>query len=326
MKKLLLIIMILSILPIYPMRVDAVISHLDAFKVGDKVAVMREAIPESPLVEITNPNGSEWFVLRDSPAGEQFVWLIFNGTVRSRGPEDRIRSEMEYDFHRPGSGSEDHRATGVLREADIWLSSLAPLSAVWKIEDIRLLNQADLDAAGVSNGQIPWSKRWLAPNIFPDLAPPLNKPFNYWTMICQNDRCETPVGETFTASPVNMMVMTHNPAGVNSDTVPVATLQPLNISQIECLVDPDDNNCIRSVKPVILIDKKYIDCRLDECPADCPMGTVRNAPHTDHCPEFCLVDPVPTNQVVLPLQIVGLGLFAGGIYILMSKRNAFQKI
>ena len=45
MKKLLIMIMLLSVFPVYPVQVSAAMTHQDAFKVGDRVAVKKEAIP-----------------------------------------------------------------------------------------------------------------------------------------------------------------------------------------------------------------------------------------------------------------------------------------
>ncbi len=232
----------------------------------------------------------EFFVMRDTAPEEKYVWLIYNGNV-----EDPITnaSITVYDQATTGGDEEDpHEATAVLENAKIY-SVLLNGTSSWDIKETpRLLNAADLAAIGVKKNtsgkyEITPAIKWLAPVV--DVGEDDPSGYNYWTQI-----------EDESAENTSVFAVTYNES-YNGDTLmPVATLESYDITPIT--EGPEF-----LVRPVVLVDKSLIDCVFGQ-------------------PETTTIKNVQTSEVTMPLQIVSVLAVAGVAYVLIRKKDLFNKI
>lgn len=272
MKKILILLFSIILLPI---SVNAM-EYTDTFKIGDRVEVHI----------INDQEKMEFFVIRPSGSGEQYVWLF--PRVNIENFENYRDSVTVYDQTLPG----DHDATTVLEDAKIY-NILINGTENWRIEEPpRLLNASDLTALGINKNpssgkyEIMGDRFFIAPLKIIGFSddPSL---YNYWTQIADTTKAKAAV-----------YAVTYNESYNNDTLTPVATLESYDISSIT-------ENYEFIVKPIVKVDKKYIDCLVGGTPP------VNNA---------------PTSEVTIPFEALAIMVISILAYILIRKKDIFNKI
>lgn len=184
-------------------------------------------IGESVSVAIEKDNERVGFhVLRYSGPNEQTVTLIYDGTVGS---------QTVYDETIP---ADNHEATVILNNSLVYKKML-DATKNWRVEtgSVSLLSQSDLSVLNISkdiNGKylIPEKYAFLNPRKLDGLSPEM---YNYWT--------------SFSNGVDSVYCVTYN-----NDAL--ASLEAKNITSIT-----DNPKC--AIRPVVVVDKKYIICNND---------------------------------------------------------------
>lgn len=211
MKKIILFVLSLFIMPYF---VDAM-AVSESFYVGDSVSV--------GLISDNERVG--FHVLEDSPAGMQYVTLIYDGVVVGG---------TVYDESIP---ADNHDATVVFNNSIAYEKMSKEIykeGARWRVESAGLLTYEDLTNLGITknlNGkyEIPEKYSFLNPRNLEGLS---SEMYNYWTSISENND--------------SVYCVTHNASGN-------ATLEAKNITSIT-----SNEKC--AIRPVVVVDKKYIIC------------------------------------------------------------------
>ena len=204
----------------------------ETFDVGDNVSV---AITDE--YDLNDTKGISFYVLKASKAGETTVTLIYDGTLSG--------SSTVYDEAIPG----EHDATSELEQAAIW-TKIQTATTNWNSDNIRLLDESDLASLSIVKNaagtyEIGEKYSFLAPTKLDGLPDATH--YNYWTMI-----------EDTSAATTSMYCVTLNENRTNENDA-VATLQSNDITSTT-------NNTKCAIKPVIVIDKKYILCNNTKTP------------------------------------------------------------
>ena len=274
MKKILMLIIGFLILP----TITNAVAYSESFAVGDDVRVL----------PVNDTDGVLFTVIKPSVADYQYVWLIYNGNVADNSGHSIVQY---FEFSTP----EDEPKTNI--EAATIYQVLQQGTAAWRArtEEIRLLQIEDLTELGVqlSGGkyEIMANRDFLAPIITaPHLEGLVNKQsgYNYWT--------QSP--DSSAANP-SVYVIKYNESYQPGSLLPIAYAESVDIS--------DDMTAPEFiVRPVIKIDKKYVDCNLSVTPEPAP-------------------NP-PTGEINMPLQVVAVVALAGIGYVLVRKKEVFEKI
>lgn len=272
MKKLMILFTTLLFIPISANAAE----YTEAFKIGDRLQVFIANGQEK----------KEFHVIRPSASGEQYVWMMLTGNVENYN--DYHNSITVFDQTLPG----EHEATNVLEDALPVYNVLVNGTQGWRIEGTpRLLNAEDITFLGLktnSNGvyEIMGDKYFLAPTKTD--AYPEPEGYNYWTQIPDNSATNTSV-----------FVVTLNESFDGDSLTPVATIESVDISSVT-----ESPEFI--VRPVVKVDKKYIDCIVSSDPSP--------------------VKDVKTSEVLMPVGTIAIiGLAALG-YIIIRKKDLFNKI
>ncbi len=259
-----------------PISVNAM-AYSETFNVGDRVKVMIE----------NDDEGAEFFVIKPSESGAQYVWMFLNGNVMDQDGN----SITVYDETIPGE-----REASAVFEDSMAYRLLHNATQKWRTEEVRLLQLADLTELGIEKNptnnqyQIMGNRKYLSPikltQGYPGMANPKSA-YNFWTQI-----------EDTTKTNASVFAVTLN-EDYNGDTLtPVAFLTSYDITSIT-------DNPEFVIRPVIKIDKKYIDCLLD-------------VPTTVSSP--------PTSEVKMPFEAISVIVIAGAAYLLIRKKEIFNKI
>lgn len=281
MKKIMFALLALVLLPISAYAEDEVI-HVTVdtpLEIGERVEIFIE----------NDEKKQEFFVMRPSPAGEQYVWVLLNGNVMT--PDGK--SISVYDEPIPG----DHEATATLENAVIY-EVLENGTSTWrKAEPARLFDTTDLEALGITKGasgkyEIMQNRLFLSPikQVYsggPD-------EYNYWTQI-----------EDTSAENTSVFAITLN-ENYNGDTLtPIATLESYDITQISTGAGAKEF----VVRPIVKVDKQYIDCV-----------------YKAKTPTTTTINNVKTSETIMPAEtLIILGIAVLGI-ILIRKKDIFNKI
>ena len=279
MKKKLLLLIMLFIFPVMAGAEEYAIEY----KVGDAVLVN--------IIEGEDPR--LFHVIRHSAPQDNYVWLLYHGNV-GHVVDGHLESSTVYDQTVPPIDEHDpgKEATVILEES-IAGGILAGGTADWKTaETPRLLNLSDLNHLGLkkdSTGDyyIPADKPYLAPILIegfnqPDL-------YNYWTMIPELE-----------AENASVYAVIYNEDYDGDSLTPLAHIKSHDISQI-------DINPKFLVRPVVKVDKTYIDCFADE-------------PEPEPEPE-----DVPTSETIIPLEVTLIAGVALVSYVLIKRKDLFYK-
>jgi len=273
--------MFLLAVVLIPINVNAEFAASETFNVGDKVKVL--------VSEASEPDGHSFIVIKPSDANDSFVWLILNENVMDQyGQAITVFDERIPDEHEDLTVWEHTIAYEVLQNA----------TKSWKprAEVVRLLQLQDFIDLGFTKNEttgeyeIMGNHRYLAPIVLSAGYPTMETPssaYNYWTMIYDEEAEETSVFA---------VVLNEDYAG---DTLtPLAYVRSHNITSIT-------DNYEFVLRPVIKIDKKYLECFED-------VTTTVSSP--------------PTAEVKMPFEVVGLIVVAGVAYLLIKKKEFFNKI
>lgn len=256
-----------------PLSANAM-EYTDVFKIGDRVEVNI----------INDEEKKEFVVVRPSASGEQYVWMILNGNIQDANDKASI---TVYDETRPG----DHEATTILEDALPIYTILINGTEGWRIaEPPRLFDASDIAALGINKGtsgkyEIMGDRKFIAP-IRLSLA---NDPseYNYWTQIADT-----------TKTNASVYAVTYNES-YNGDTLThLATLESYDISSIT-------DNYEFVVRPIVRVDKQYIDCLVGQTPP---------------------VKDVPTSEVTMPFEAIAVVVISILAYILIRKKDVFDRI
>ncbi|MDD2504714.1 MAG: hypothetical protein PHF21_00375 [Bacilli bacterium] len=250
----------------------------ETFKVGDRVKV---------LVENDN-EGHEFFVIKPSAAGEEYVWMILNENVM----DNYGKSITVFDEVIPG----EHETLTVWEES-LAYSVLHNATETWRSTETRLLNLQDLIDLGLEKEpvsgeyQIMGNRKYLAPikltGGYPGMVNPKSA-YNYWTQIYNTEAEETSVFAVILNEDYN-----------GDSLTPLASVRSHEITSIT-------DNVEFVIRPVIKIHKMYIDCFVD--------GTTTT------------VTSPPTAEVKLPFEVISIVAVAGIAYFLLRKKEIFNKI
>ncbi len=247
----------------------------ETFNVGDRVEVFIE----------NDEVRREFFVIKPSASGDPYVWMIYNGNVADANNQNTM---TVYDQTIP----EEQEATNILEDADI-NDVLKEGTKNWRAEVKRLLTIDDIKELGVTVGnsgkyEIMGDRFYIAPivtttaKLFTGASG-----YNFWTM--------SPDSSATTTS-VYAVIYNEN---YNGDTLtPVAYVESVDISK----------HTVGSkylVRPVVKVDKQYIDCIVGE---------------------KVTVSSPPTSEVKLPVEAIGIVVVAVIAYIIIRKKEVFTKI
>ncbi|MDD2409464.1 MAG: hypothetical protein PHD03_01940 [Bacilli bacterium] len=272
MKKCFILVTTLLFIPI---SVNAA-EYTDTFKIGDRLEVFI----------VNDQVKKEFHVIRPSATGEQYVWMMLNGNVENY--DDYRNSITVYDQTLPG----EHEATTVLEDALPVYNVLINGTTGWRIEGTpRLLNAEDLTVLGINIStsgkyEIMGDRNFIAPtktDAFPDPSG-----YNYWTQIADSS-----------ATNASVFAVTYNESYNGDSLTPVATLESYNITSVT-------ENPEFIVRPVVKVDKKYIDCIISD--STTPVGNVK------------------TSEVKMPIEAIAIIGVATLAYILIRKKDIFNKI
>lgn len=273
MKKFLLFIALL-----FPISVKA-LAVSETFDVGDSILV------SLTNDQFTNQTGIEFNVLKASASGEQYVTAIYKGSIGGATV-----------FDSPYTG---YFPTNVFTDAKDYIYKIfAERTADWGlVTEKRLLKIEDLTNLGITKSgeayNIPSSLQFLAPIKINGLTA---DEYNYWTM----STSDTITKATTESDQIHVYYVKYNETK-SADTDPVATVElSANINS--------DSGPKNAVRPVIVIDKKYVLCNNSK-----PAATTT-------------VAPVPTgvSDYYLPLALI-LGLTISGI-VIIRKKSLFQDL
>ena len=229
----------------------------------------------------------EFHVMRPSAAGEQYVWMMLNGNVENF--EDYRNSITVYDQIRPGEHDE---VTTVLEDALPIYNVLINGTQGWRIIGTpRLLNAEDLTALGLTTGtsgkyEIMGDRDFIAPTKTDAFTDPSG--YNYWTQIADTS-----------ATNASVFAVTFNESYNGDSLTPVATLESYDITSVT-----ESPQFI--VRPIVKVDKQYIDCIISD--STTPVGNVK------------------TSEVKMPIEAVAIIGIATLAYILIRKKDIFNKI
>lgn len=245
-----------------PFCVNAM-AYSETFAIGDEI-----------VVNLTDANEVATFnVIKESLAGEEMVTAIFSGVPIPGSP-----TVFDETF-------EDHEATSNIDNALI-RTLLEPGSITWTHPTlIRLLTLTDLDNMGINKNatgiyEINGSHKFLAPIK----TWPVSNPdgYNYWTQSADTSATNTSV-----------YCVTYNESRGDSDIY--ATLVSRDITSTT-------NNSECAIRPVIMIDKQYIECN----------NTQQATPKTGILEYF-----VPMFSAIL---------LAAGALLVLKRKNIFKQI
>ena len=279
MKKYILLLIAL----VLPFGVNA-LAVSETFDVGDSVSVELYDGYENE-----DPNGIGFHVLRASAAGERTVTLIYDGVIEG--------SSTVYDQTIPDT----HEAIAVLEQAEIGTKLNQVINkegAKWNSETATLLSESDLAYLGITKNvvgiyEIPAKYSFLAP-IKQEGWPQSN--YNYWTMIQDTGATSTSV-----------YYVKYNESLDKSDLNAVwATIESQDITSIT-------NNAEYAIRPVIVIDKKYILCNNTK--------TTTSSTSNDDTPES---PKTGVEDYIIPLGVVLI--LASAAVIVARKKDSFSRI
>lgn len=245
-----------------PISVNAM-EYSDTFAIGDEI-----------VVNITASNESAVFnVIKESIAGEELVTAIFSGVPIPGSPS--IYDEPY----------EDHEATSDIDNAYINTILTAGTTSWTNPTIIRLLTLADLDNMGITKNplgtyEIKESHKFLAPIKTWAVSNPDG--YNYWTKSADTS-----------AENTSVFCVKYNEERGEGDVY--ASLESLDITS-------NTNNHECAIRPVIVIDKSYIDCN----------NSQPTTPKTG------------MTEYVLPLM--ALVTLAGGALLLIKRKDIFKQI
>ncbi|MDD2208090.1 MAG: hypothetical protein PHG03_01495 [Bacilli bacterium] len=239
--------------------------------------------------EASEPVGHEFFVIRPSIANDPYVWLLLNENVMDKyGNAITVFDERIPDEHEDLTIWEKTIAYEVLQQAT---ESWRP-----RAEVVRLLQAQDLVDLGLPKNtetgeyEIMGNRKYLAPISLSAGYPNMEKPssaYNFWTEIYDESAEETSVFA---------VILNEDYAG---DTLtPLAYIRSHEITSIT-------DNYEFVLRPVIKIHKQYIDCFVDAT-------TTVSSP--------------PTAEVKIPFEVVGLTVVAVAAYLLIRKKEIFNRI
>lgn len=280
------LIVLLGIL-ILPLQTNAV-AVSETFKIGDRVKVL--------VSEASEPVGHEFFVIKPSAANDPYVWLFLNENVENEIGntitvfDEIIQGEKEdlTDWKKSMAYELLHQAT------ESWRPRIENYE-----DNIRLLNAQDIVDLGLEKNpvtgeyQILANRSRIAPIKLTGGYPGMTNPdsaINYWTQIYDTEAEETSV----------FAVVLNKEYNENDQLSPLAFIRSHEITSIT-------DNVEFVLRPVIKIHKMYIDCFVDETPAP------------------PVVSP-PTSEVNLPFEVVAVVGVAAVFYILVRKKEIFNKI
>lgn len=268
MKKIMLFVYLLLIIPIGVSAME----YSDVFTVGDSVEV-----------ELYSGDRTKFHVLKDSPAGNQFVTLIMDGTVgeTERNPLNDKSAPTVYDDMFDNGDGTIHEPT-TLYDKSLIKTKLERIvndpSEKWRVEYEGLLRTDDLNSLGIVKNasgkyEIPAKYKFLAPIKISSMD---SKFYNYWTSIVDGDE---------------VLSVEYNDARTDENGI-YAVFEPKPIK-----------DTLRAIRPVVIIDKKYILCNNTK-----PSKNVKTG----------------VEDYFLPL--VAICIVAGGSVILLKKKEVFQSI
>lgn len=236
---------------------------------------------------VNDQEKKEFHVIRPSAAGEQYVWMMLHTNVENT--DDYRNSITVYDQVRPG---EYDQVTTVLEDALPIYNVLINGTQGWRIEGVpRLLNAEDLTVLGINLGtsgkyEIMGDRSFLSPTKTDQVTDPTM--YNYWTQIANTS-----------ATNPSVFAVTFNESYNGDSLTPVATLESYDITSVT-------ENPQFIVRPVVKVDKQYIDCIISDTTT-----TVGN---------------VKTSEVKMPIEAIAIIGIASLAYILIRKKDIFNKI
>lgn len=248
--------------------------YSEYFEIGDSVTVSFDN-------EVTKYG---FHVLKGSASGEQNVLLLMDGTVAVHDAAGNIiNGQVVYNLpDATGDASifEGSNAQTMLKKAVNELNWVV-------VGSPRFLETSDFDVLGISKDNdgtytIPVKYDFLAPHSF-DSAPTAQTT-SYWTQIAKDTN--------------NVYAVVSDGADKNAG---------VSAKVIAYNVDPVTSDNKFSMRPVVLVDKKYVLCNNSRVTTPTPEG-----------PETGVSDYV--------LILTGIGLVSVILYVSMKKRNVFQEI
>lgn len=273
MKK---VFVLIATLLFIPVSVNAA-EYTDTFKIGDRLEVFI----------VNDQEKKEFHVIRPSAAGEQYVWMMLNGNVEN--DDDYRNSITVYDQVIPG---EYDQVTTVLEDALPIYNVLINGTQGWRYEGVpRLLNAEDLTVLGINLGtsgkyEIMGDRSFIAPTKTDEYPDPAG--YNYWTQIADTS-----------ATNASVFAVTFNESYNGDSLTPVATLESYDITSVT-------ENSQFLVRPVVKVDKQYIDCIISD--STTPVGNVK------------------TSEAKMPIEAIAIIGIASLAYILIRKKDIFSKI
>lgn len=259
-----------------PIMVDAM-AVSETFYVGDSVSV-----------GIVNDNDNEGFhVMFDSGPNDQTVTLIYDGVLPG--------SSTVYDETNPAT---NHDATVNFNESvayQVLNNTINKEGAKWRVETASILSSNDLQKLGITKNtsgiyEIPAKYSFLAPIKINGLDASV---YNYWTSISEGDD--------------SVYCVAYNENRTDDNGV-WATLDLKDITSTT-------NNPKCGVRPVVVVDKKYINCN-NTRPSTTTTNPVQTVPSEN----------VNTGVEDYLLPLVSIILIAGLTVWATKKKELFQDI
>lgn len=268
----------------------------DAFEAGERLKVR------------LNDEGlrGEFFSIEASPAGEEYVWMIYNGNVCDPNEDEGGVDSFKYCndvFAEVDDGEATNAWEGSKAERILERAMNNPLAKWEYAEEYRLLQQKDLDYFKDDNGnklikpnndgvlEIPAELWFLGAWYFPVSDAIIES--TYWTMIPEGDN--------------KVMAVEFNEGwGLDSED-PVSFVKPYHVEG-EIVGEEEEKIGNFVIRPVVKVHKTNIDCSDD---------LDRVATTTPKNPQ--------TSENAVPYIIISLGILSTVLYFNVQSNNKFKK-